>query len=433
MKLRSIAFRNIFRNRRRSLLSGTAIAVAAAGIVLLFSFLAGMMDDIRYNQQTYVSGAVRIRHGEYTANERLNPLHLTIREPEGVLDLIAEEPGVGAVSARIRFPSRIYRGEDSYNVEALGLDFSREGGFQDLSGRVLAEGRLPRMGEKEAALGLGLAQKIGLGVGDKVTLLSPTAGRGSNAMTFRVTGLLTFPLYGLDKGVLYAPLDRVQRFLRMPGQVQEILIKGDGTVRAEDLAAGLRKRLAAGAADPVVPAGAENRAAMPPGAEPADQSLEILDWQQIPGSYIFIEMASTVYTIVALFFFVLASTVILNTTIMVIFERMKEIGTMGAMGMGGKTLVRLFFLEAFFIGVMGSGAGVLLGMVFTQILHTTGISFGSAMEGVDFDVSAVVYPRLSLRSTVLVFFYSLGVSSLVVLLPARKVSRIQPVEALRAV
>ncbi len=423
MKLRSIAFRNIFRNRRRSLLSGTAIAVAAAGIVMLFSFLAGMMDDIRYNQQTYVSGAVRIRHGEYSANERLNPLHLTVKEPDRILERLRGVPGVGAVSARIRFPSRIYRGEDSYNIEALGLDFETEGAFQDLSSAVVAEGRLPETGQKEAALGFGLARRIGVGVGDKVTLLSTTAGRGSNAMTFRVTGLLTFPLHGLDKGVLYAPLDRVQQFLKMPGQVQEILIKSNGQTGAAELAAGLRERLnAAGLA-----AGSDAATA------PAGQSLEILDWHQIPGSYFFIEMASKVYTIVALFFFILASTVILNTTIMVIFERMKEIGTMGAMGMSGKMLVRLFFLEAFFIGVMGSGAGVLLGIVFTQILHTTGISFGSAMEGVDFDMSTVVYPRLSLSSTVLVFFYSLSVSSLVVLLPARKVSRIQPVEALRAV
>ena len=427
MKLRSIAYRNIFRNRRRSILSGTAIAVAAAGIVLLFSFLAGMMDDIRYNQQTYVSGAVRIRHGDYTKHERLNPLHLTVWNYEDILTCIASESGVVAQSARIRFPARIYREDDSYDIEALGLNFETEGEFQDLSQRVVVEGRLPESGAKEAALGYGLAQKTGLEIGDKVTLLASTAGRGSNAMTFTVTGLLTFPMHGLDKGVLYAPLDRVQYFLKMPGQVQEILIKTDGKEEARLLADRLRGKLDQ-------KADGENPEGTDPGlGERNRDGLEILSWKEIPGSFSFLEMASTVYTIVALFFFILASTVILNTTIMVIFERMKEIGTMGAMGLRGREMVRLFFLEAFFIGVIGSGVGVLLGIVFTQILHSTGISFGSAMEGVDFDMSTVVYPRLSLRSTVLVFFYSLGVSSIVVLFPARKVSRIQPVEALRAV
>ncbi|MDC7233982.1 MAG: ABC transporter permease [Spirochaetales bacterium] len=409
MKLGSIAYRNIYRNLRRSILSATAIMVAAMSIVLLFSLLGGMKADITYNLQTYSTGGIRIRDRDFTKNERLNPMHLTIENVDILSRELLETPGVSVVSPRISFPARIYRGEENYNAMGVGLDFSTESAFQDLGPDVLQKGRLPESGKNEALLGYKLAEKAGVGIGDKITLLSSTASRGTNAITLEVTGLAVFPLSGMSDNTFYAPLDRVQHLLRMPDQVQEMLVKFDADVDERALTASL-------------PSGLSD-----------SENLEITYWQDIETSYSFIQMAETVYNIFALFFFFLASTVILNTTIMVIFERMKEIGTLSAMGMNGKDLVRLFFLESLYIGIIGSFFGVLLGILFTHLLSITGIDFGSAMEGVDFDIAPVLYPKLSLKSTVLVFFYSVVMTSVVSIFPSRKASRIEPVEALRAV
>jgi len=409
MKLGSIAFRNIFRNFRRSILSATAIGVASMSIVLLYSLLGGMTEDLIRNQQTYGTGAVRIRNEAFTKNERLNPLHLTIADPAEIIGRISQIPGVGLISPRISFPARIYREEENFNAMGVGLDFSREKDFQDLGPEIVKEGRLPESGKNEVLVGYKLAEKAGVGLGDKITVLSSTAVRGTNAITFTITGLAVFPLSSLNETTFYAPLDRIQYFLRMGDHVQEILIKTADDYQSEDVTKAVGEAL-------------------------SDRSeLEVSDWLSVSTTYSMMEMASTTYDIFALFFFILGCSVILNTTIMVIFERMKEIGTLSAMGMAGKDLVRLFFLESLYIAVMGSLIGVFTGIIITQVLSVTGINFGSAMDGVDFDISTVLYPRLSLKSTVFVFVYAVAVASITSIFPSRKASRIEPVEALRAV
>jgi len=145
------------------------------------------------------------------------------------------------------------------------------------------------------------------------------------------------------------------------------------------------------------------------------------------------DYVETVYLFVALFFFILGSTVIINTTMMTVFERIREIGTLGAMGMEGKSLVKLFFLEAFFLGTGGSLLGVLLGIAIVLPLSHFGIDYGEAMEGMDMGISSIIYPILNLRSTVFVFFYSLAAASLTSLIPSSKAAKIEPVEALRSV
>ncbi len=409
MKLSTIAIRNIFRNRRRSILSGTAIAVAAMSIVLLFSFIAGMIDDMQYNFHTYTTGAVRIRNRDFSRYERLNPMHLTVDVSDGLMEDLKKEEGISEMSPRIGFPTRIYRDGENYNAFGTGVDFATEVSYQKLGPELIPEGRIPEAGANEVLIGYKLAEEVGVGLGDKITILSSTAARGTNAITFTIVGLLAYPMEGLNNTTILAPLDRVQYFLRMPGQVQEIIMKVTEGVDSTALAERLREKY-------------------------SDRyGIEIKGWKELETSYSFIEMAQTIYDIVAFFFFILGSSVILNTTIMVIFERMREIGTMSAMGMSGRDLVRLFFIEAFFISVAGSFIGVLLGMGFTQILSYVGINFGEAMEGVDFEISTILYPKLNLRSTVVVFFYSVIVASVTAILPARRASRIEPVDALRAV
>jgi putative ABC transport system permease protein len=409
MKLGSLAFRNIFRNFGRSLLSATAIAVASMSIVLLYSLLGGMEQDMKYNLQTYSTGAIRIRNLEFTKYERLNPMHLTVENPETLVQTLYKINGVSAISLRIGFPARIYKGDATFNAMGLGVNFETEGNFQDLGDDVVQTGRLPIEGQNEALLGYKLAQEIGVTVGDKLTLLSTTAVRGTNAITLTISGVAVFPFPALNEKTFYAPLDRVQYFLKMPDQVQEILIKTNDAASASQIAEIMR------------------------GWPGMSAGLEIMDWKSIDSSYSMIEMASTVYGIMALFFFLLGSSVILNTTIMIIYERMKEIGTLGAMGMSGRQLVTLFFLESLYIAIIASFLGVVLGMIITVILQKTGIDLTSSMEGVDIDISSVLYPQLSLKSTVFVFFYSVIVASITSLIPSRRVRRIEPVEALRSV
>ncbi|MFO7848749.1 MAG: FtsX-like permease family protein [Spirochaetia bacterium] len=410
MKLGKIARRNIRRNTRRSILSMSAVAVAAMTFVFMFSMIEGMKQDVAYNLQTFVTGEVRIRHGEFEKYKHLNPLHLGVDNYTELTRRLDSMEEVRTISPRIKFPTAIYKEGNTYRARGQGVDFKREAEYQELE-KYVVEGRIPQNGKNEALLSTGLAKEMNLDTGDSFTLLTQTRGRGMNAITFEITGLSHYEFDGLNNSFFQAPLDRVQYFLRMDNSVSEILIKLNEGYSAEEFAAGLDSSL----------------------ADWGRPQLESRMWKNISQTYSFIVMADAIYFIIALMFFLLGSTVIINTMMMTIFERRKEIGTINAMGMTGPEIVRLFFLEAFYIAVIGSFVGVLLGIGITYPTSIYGIDFGAAMEGVDMEISRSLKPVLNLKSTLFVFLYSTFIASIASFVPSRKSAKIEPVEALRAI
>ena len=412
MKLSYIAFRNISRNRRRSLLCIAAIAIAAMAIVIMFSLVTGMKADLKWNVQSYFTGQIRLRHKEFDDKELLNPLHLRLESYRSLLSRLKDLDTPVKTAARIPFPAFIdpptVSNPGGLNLTAMGtgVRFSEEMSFQNISGYIHA-GRLPQEGKAEILLGTKLAEKLGRQIGDKVTLLTTTMRRGPNAATFTITGLLDFRVAAMQQNYFYIPLDRAQSILKMEDSVTEILVKFDK--KTDDRTA----------------------QALVSGILTDKDNAVARDWRELNMMVGWIDFAQMLYNFMALIFFILASTVIINSVMMIIFERMQEIGTIGAMGMQGSEIVRLFFLEAFFLAVIGTAAGVLTGIGLTLILGTTGMDFSSGMQGVDFDISSIIYPVLNLHSTVLVFFYSVAVASLASLFPTLRAAKIEPVDALK--
>lgn len=415
MKLRTMAWRNIRRNTRRSILSMSAIAVAAMTFVFMFSVIEGMKQDVAENIHTFVSGEVLIRHSEFEKYQHLNPLHLGIENYSELVEELEDRAEIKLISPRISFPTAIYREGSTFRARGMGVDFDREPAYQEMEQYVI-KGRIPRNGKNEALVSDGLAAEMGLDVGDSFTLLTQTRGRGMNAITLEITGLSHYNFDTYNTGFFQAPLDRIQYFLRMDGMVSEILIKTKEGYTPEQCAEIISAELLGDGS------GRENRA-----------ELEARPWNQISQTYGFVTLAETIYYLIALLFFFLGSTVIVNTMMMTIFERKKEIGTVSAMGMTGPEVVRLFFLEAFYLAAIGSFVGVLLGIGITYPFSIYGINFGAAMEGVDFDMSRIFKPILNLKSTIFVFFYSTFVASLASLIPSRQSAKVKPVEALRAI
>ena len=438
MKLWRIALRNVARNKRRSLLSGSAISVAALTVVLLFSVLGGTTGDLVATTLTYDSGHARVRHADYGRYETLNPVHLAVPGAAALAERLEALPEVTGVLPRVRFGGVIYRPERNHGIFGLGLDFAREeavararlprlrGAAADPEGTAdgpgleafarawrldVHGGRLPRAGERELLLSAALAAELGLAAGDKVTILTRTALLSTQAWTFTVSGVVGYPIGGMRRLVL-APLDVVQRFLQLTagGGVTELVTYTGGEDEAQVAALGAALRGALADAEP---------------------PLAVQLWNEANPLFSMLQAATRVYDLVALFFFLLATTVIVNTTLMVVFERMKEIGTIAALGMTGSQISRLFFLEALFIGAAAALAGVALGCAVVLPLAQVGLDYGAAMEGVELDLADVLYPRLSVRSTVFVFCYASVVTAAASWWPARKAARLPPVVALR--
>lgn len=410
MKLSTIAARNVGRNMRRSVLSGLAIAISALVIVTLFSLIEGMKVDLRYNIATFVSGDIRIRSADYEESAGVNALIYAMDNADEILATVRDHPRVAMVSPRVNFGVSIYRDGSNHFAAGAGVDFDREVAFQDLDDSLI-EGRPAEMGTDEAVVAVGLSRDLGIGIGDKITMLSQTRQRSSNAFTLEIVGIARFPIAALNKSYFLAPLDRVQYFLRMPNAITEVLVKTapdtDTLVVADEINAELSDAGLAG--------------------------VEATSWRRISTSYTFIELADTIYGFFALFFFLLASTIIVNTTMMVVYERTREIGTLAAMGMTGREIVTLFFLEALFIAVVGAAVGTALGAGMNLVAGAVGYDLSSAMGDMEFELSGVIYPLVNLRSTIFVFVYAVLVSAAASLFPSRRAVKIQPVEALRAV
>ena len=415
MKLSHIAFRNIMRNRRRSILSGSAIAVATMSIVLLFGMLEGMLADMARNEQRYQTGMIQVRNAEFAKYERLNPSHLIIRDADRTVKSFQSYPWVTAHSERINFPGRIYRDEREFNIQGKAVDFKLEKDFQQID-EVLAAGRFPEPGKREAVIGIKLAQRMGIDLTDdepdKITILTTKANRQTKFFTAEVVGLLAFPVGALNGTQVLMPLDTIRDLLLMNDGLSEILLMVDESVLDADAAAETLRNEQGG----IYP------------------ELSIQSWLETNLIWGMMQLAVNIYNIFALFFFILGSSVIINTTIMVIYERMKEIGTLGAMGMRGGELTRLFFLEAFFISAMGALAGTAVGIIIILVTGKTGIPLGDMVEGMEgFSMSNYLYLGLSIKNTVIVFIYSVTIASLSTFIPSRKASRIEPVDALRAI
>ena len=407
--LPKLAFRNIFRNLRRSILSAVAIAVSALSIVMLFGLLDGMESDMANNLQSYYTGQVRIQNSDFEKYERYNPLHLGV-DWKSLEPILANTSEVRAFTPRINFPANMYLGEKTHTVMGVGMDFSREEAFIDFPS-LLKEGRLPQEGKNEVLMGFALARDMHLGLGDKVTLLSTTATRGSNAFTFEIVGIAGLPIASLNANTVWAPIDRIQYFLRMDGISQEILILlkegSDESLVAKQIKEEIQNTLG--------------------------YDTDTRSWKKLNKIYSMIKIAKVAYYFVAMFFFILGSTVIINTTMMVIYERMREIGTLAALGMQGSDLTRLFLLEGFFISIIGSAVGVIIGYVGTYYMGKIGLDFTEALSGVDMEISSILYPQTSVFKTLIIWAYAVVISTLSTFIPSRHASKIQPVEALRYV
>ena len=408
-KLAGTALKNILRNKRRSILSATAIGVATMAIVILFSLIGGMTSDMAFNLKTYYTGEVRIRNVKYDEFERYNPIHLTVNR-NSITKIIKNMSDVDVFVPRITFPSNLYIKGSNFGAMGVGANFSMEADFQNLKDS-LKEGRLPQPGKNEIMMGAILARDLKLKVGDKVTVLANTAAGSTNAITLKIVGLFGFPVAALNSKYYWMPLDRAQYFLRMDGGVQEVLIKVKEGVDSKNAASVIKKEL----------------------LDKTGKTFEVRSWENLSTSYGLMKMADMIYNFIAMFFFLLGSTVIINTTMMVIFERMREIGTLSALGMHGKELVRLFFLEGTFISMIGTAVGVIAGIAITLYMGKVGLDFSDAMSGLDFEIGGMIYPKLSIAKTIFVYFYSVIIAAGATLIPSGKAAKIQPVEALRYV
>lgn len=408
----SLAFKNIGRNVRRTTLSASAIFLVAVMLCLLFAFENGMVDDMVDNVKAHVTGDIRIRNAAFSENERIQPIQFFVPDVQAAIETIEGIAGVARADIKTSATVSIYRNDDTAIATVVGVDVL-DSPFLHGKGVTLIDGRLPGQGGREVAITDGLAASTGLKVGDKFTFMTQTAARGTNGSTVAVVGILHIDDVDYNGKSFFMDWFVLASLLRMPGGALELLVRLTPDVSLDTTGRALTSALA-----PLYPG----------------LTLEILPWTNVNTLYQLFRIMDLMYLYIGLFFFLIAATVIFNTTMMSILERKREIGTLVSLGYGPRKVMRLFLTESAMISFLASSLGCIVGAVGVAVMHRYGFDLnamgGSSMSGMN--LSNYVYPSLSVSMYLMIVTTGTCTAVLACVIPARKVLKIEPAEALRA-
>jgi putative ABC transport system permease protein len=400
-----LAFRNVFRNRRRTVMTLLMVGGGVAGLLLVGGFFAFMFQGLRESTIRNGLGHIQIFTAEHFSRDEVHVLDTGIANWQQVAQSVRSAPHVRGVAPRIEFYGMLSNGVKSsvFMGSAVDPTAERQMGFNP----NLAVGRdlsANSNGEVEALIGTGVARSMNVKVGDGLTILAVTADGALNGIDVQIVGIVSSGFKDLDDRYLRISVPSAQRLLQSD-RVTNIVVGLDRTENTDTVAAALQPRLQ-GLAQPMV----EKK------------------WIDLAAYYKQVRtLFSGIFAFlgVIVFFMVLMASV--NTLLMAMFERTREIGTMLAMGTPRSWIVALFMVEATFTGILGAIVGVIGGNLLGMALNASGLHLPPP-PGLSVPMSFRVLhvPALMIGSTILMVI-SLGLASI---LPAIRASRLQIAEAL---
>jgi putative ABC transport system permease protein len=409
-----IAYRNIYRNRRRSVLCVVAIAVTVFFIIALAALMDGMMDTFRKQIITYESGHILVSSAQYEKKSLFMPLQYPLELPGKDLPELVREleqiPRVARAFPRIKTRVSIL---NSTTKSALlwGIDMEEELAYNVFNyktrnaGKCLVEGRYPLPDANECAVGFRLARAMGVQVGDKIQMRMISAEFSDKYYSPVIVGIMDLNFSEMDKNAVVIPFSRAQRLASLAGRTQVLTVYLKDINAADAVSAELQRKYA------------------------GYQGLSIKPYTRHP--YLTLLKSSEIMmVIIYAVFMVVASFLIVNTVIMVIHERIKEIGMMAALGMTRREIVEVFFLESLVLSGLGSAMGGLAGGVTTYVLSRIPFDIGSIMESM-MATNNTLYVTFSPAIIVQGLLFGLVVSGVCTILPSLKSAFVKPVEAIR--
>jgi len=407
-----IAYRNIWRNKRRTIFCIMAVGIAVFFIVIYSSMIDGMARSINDTVQVYELGHVKVVSSTYEAESEYMPVQYPVADGTSWKTLasnIMQIPGVRAVFPRIASVATLQESTIKHAV-LWGLDIPAEMAVNNfnLTDRSdgLLEGRWPAPGSNECAVGRIFAHKAGLSIGDEIPLKTVSAQFSDKIWSPVITGIFNFDYIKIDEQYIVVDIERLQRLLVLDEGTQSLVIYADNESQSGAITAAVRNMLGR---DNVVTEWRDNY------------------WVAI------MEIMWPIYTIIFLVFLIVASFLIINTVVMIISERIKEIGMMGCLGMTRAEIVKVFFFESLFLAAFGALVGVIIGGLISGIGSSYPIRMGD-LYGSTFSempmsnaIFFVFSPAILLRA----WLMGVVVASIFTLIPSLKSAFVEPVEALR--
>lgn len=397
-----MAYRNLGRHRRRSFLSGLALAMGTALLMFIAAFFQGEMRSSLETTLRLNSGHIQVRDADYDPDKLSVAWEYLIENPGRVAAKIEALDQVAVATPRLMASGIISVQNDSIGVEIMGIDPASSANDPY---RTLVSGEFLSADDREGILiGYPLAQNLGLNVGDQLKLLVNTSEGNVDEQQFTVRGIFTTGTTAYDKGIVFLPLAKAQAFSGAGDHASMIFILLDDREQADAVAAAI-----------------------------PSQNFQVKTWQQLNELLVLINDFSNAYlTFINLIVLGVTATVIINTLLMSVFERTREIGILTAIGMKGRQIIALFLAEASLLALGGITFGSLAGWALSAYFEKVGIYFGDLGISGDMILQDRIYPYLTLGSAINLIVTAFIITILASLYPARMASRMEPVEALHS-
>ena len=405
-----LAWRNVWRNRRRTLLVVLAMGAMMSFLVMYDGMLVGFEDAVYGNAIKLSGGNIQIRAEGYEASYSPNPML-----PMGNgLDAVEAAEGLSNVEAVLRHANTgglVSNREGIFPVGIYGIEPEKEAAVNPIfQEEFLSAGRMLQTGDEDVVfIGKGLADAMDIGVGDRITLSGKSTHEEMRQRTMTVIGIYDINLASLERQGVYISLGEAQRLYELGDSVTEVIIYAEVTGKEQPIVNALNASLS---------------------------GYEITTWHTaIPELSSTVEMKNAVMTGFSVVILGIASIGLFNILLMAIYERTQEIGLLSAIGLKPREISMLFLYEGIMIGLVGAIVGTIMGWLVTSVIGIFGLNYGAFVDMIDYMalMGTHIYPAFDLGLTLQRAGLLALISSIAALYPAIEASRREPAEALHHV
>jgi putative ABC transport system permease protein len=403
-----MAWRNMWRNPRRTLLTVSAIAFACLLLVFMLSFQFGAYDTMINASVKIHTGHLQVQAKGYNEKQQMRQV---VSDPASVEGILAQIRGVEAFTSRANAFSMISSNERTNGALVIGIDPEKEARVSTLK-KLIRKGKyLAGTDTDRILVGRLLANNLKVDVGDELTVLGQGRDGSVAAAVFKVSGIFSSGIDDLDRSTVHVPLKYFQEIYSMDRAVHEV------TSVCKDL--GDLPAIKQAVLSEI------NKLDTKP-------SLTALDWKELmPGLSQGILMDLVSGLIIYFILIMVVAFSILNTFLMAILERTREFGMLMAIGTTPGRLTRMVLTESTLMTLIGIAAGIALGCAVTLYFQIHGINIAGASEILQqYGISGRLYPKLSLLSASIGPGMVFVITLFAALYPALRIKRLRPVEAM---